>query len=296
MRRKGFTLIELLVVIAIIAILIALLVPAVQKVREAAARTQCNNNIKQIALAAHSFEGAYKRFPSGLNYPTAVGFPTAPEPTKNFGLFVALFPYIEKDDIVKAMDLTSEYTKNTNGPTSIGATPVATLLCPSDTMMPIPAVGQYGTYYFALNSYGGCSGSSKTDVNGANMVKNGIFFTNSRVRIREISDGTSNTIFFGERTRVFLDTTSSAQAVGGWAWANKYALEDNTMNTSSGKMEGYLEHTFDDFGSLHGGGNGANFAFADGSVRFIQKTINLAAYVQISTRAGGEVVDISKFE
>jgi prepilin-type N-terminal cleavage/methylation domain-containing protein/prepilin-type processing-associated H-X9-DG protein len=296
MRRKGFTLIELLVVIAIIAILIALLVPAVQKVREAAARTQCNNNLHQIALSAHSFEAAYKRFPSGLNFPMALNFPTAPEPNKYFGLLVALFPYMEKDDLVKALDLTSEYQKNTNGPNAVGATPVQSFVCPSDSNLPTPPVGQYGTYYFGLSSYGGCSGTSATDVDGSKMLKNGIFFTNSRVRISEVTDGTSNTILLGERTRDNLSTSSTAQAVGGWAWANKYALEDHTMNTSSGKMEGFLTHDLNDFGSLHGGGVGANFAFADGSVRFIYKTINLVSYQRISTRAGDEVVDLSKFE
>jgi prepilin-type N-terminal cleavage/methylation domain-containing protein/prepilin-type processing-associated H-X9-DG protein len=296
MRRKGFTLIELLVVIAIIAILIALLVPAVQKVRESAARTQCNNNLKQVALAAHSFEAAYKRFPPGLNFPNAVNFPTAPDKDKNYGLLLAIFPYLEKDDLFKAIDFKSEYQKNTDGPKSVGATPVATLVCPSDVNMPNPAVGQYGNYYFGLSSYGGCSGTSATDLNGANMLKNGIFFTNSRIRILEIQDGTSNTILFGERTRILLSTSSTAQAVGGWAWANKYALEDHTMNTSGGKMEGYLTHDLNDFGSLHGGGMGANFAFADGSVRFIKKSINLQAYQQISTRSGGEIVDLTKFE
>lgn len=296
MRRKGFTLIELLVVIAIIAILIALLVPAVQKVREAAARTQCNNNLKQIALAAHSFADVYKRLPPGLNFPAAVGFPTAPDANKNYGLPVALFPYLEKGDLVKAMDLTSEYAKNTNGPNAVGATPIQFLVCPSDINMPNPAVGQYGNNYFGLSSYGGCSGTSATDVNGANMLKNGLFFTNSRVRMLEISDGTSNTLFFGERTRILLASSNTSQAVGGWAWANKYALEDHTMNTSSGKMEGYLAHDLNDFGSLHGGGVGANFAFADGSVRFLKKSINLIAYQQISTRAGGETVDLTKFE
>lgn len=298
MRRKGFTLIELLVVIAIIAILIALLVPAVQKVREAAARTQCNNNIKQVALSAHSYEAAYKRFPSGHNFGDPATAPAAPDKGKYYGLLVALFPYMEKGDIVKSMDLTSQYQLNTNGPNSVGAQPVLSLICPSDVNMPVPAVLKYNTYYFGISSYGGCSGTSATEVASkwGQMLNNGIFFGNSRVRMNEILDGTSNTLFFGERTQVKLEKASSAMAVGGWAWANAYALEDHTMNTSSGKMEGYLDHDKDDFGSLHGGGVGANFAFADGSVRFINKTINLTAYQRIAARADGNVVDLTKFE
>ncbi len=297
MRRKGFTLIELLVVIAIIAILIALLVPAVQKVRESAARTQCNNNLHQIALAAHSYEAAYKRFPSGLNLPgAAAAFGPAPDPGKYYGLHVALFPYMEKADLVAKMDLKSQYQANTNGPQSIGALSFSTINCPSDVNMPMPAQTTYGAFYFGLSSYGGCSGTSATNPDGVGMLKNGIFYTNSRTRVGDITDGTSHTLFVGERTQVKLAKTSSATAVGGWAWANKYAQEDHTMNTSSGKMEGYLDHDFNDFGSLHGGGNGANFAFADGSVRFITKAINLVSYQQISTRAGDEVVNMTKFE
>src|SRR5436853_2102208 len=105
----GFTLIELLVVIAIIAILIGLLVPAVQKVRESAAKTQCNNNLHQIALACHSYESANKRFASGLNYPNATGAPQAPYPTKKFGLPVAILPYMEQAQIINKLDLTSDY-------------------------------------------------------------------------------------------------------------------------------------------------------------------------------------------
>ena len=112
MRRKGFTLIELLVVIAIIAILIALLVPAVQKVREAASRTQCTNNMHQIAISAHNYESSYKRFPPGLHYPNA-GFPAVLEPNKFYGLFVALFPYMERTDLFNAWDFTSTYANNT---------------------------------------------------------------------------------------------------------------------------------------------------------------------------------------
>src|SRR5580700_3656568 len=97
MKRKGFTLIELLVVIAIIAILIGLLVPAVQKVRDAAARLQCQNNLKQIALGAHNYHDTFKRFPAADNLATgANGWPTAPAPNQWFSLAIALLPYIEQ--------------------------------------------------------------------------------------------------------------------------------------------------------------------------------------------------------
>jgi prepilin-type N-terminal cleavage/methylation domain-containing protein/prepilin-type processing-associated H-X9-DG protein len=294
MRRQGFTLIELLVVIAIIAILIALLIPAVQKVREAAARSQCQNNLKQISLAAHNYHDAYKRFPPGLNYPNP-GFPPWVEPGKYYGLNLALFPFFEQDNLRRDMDLTSQYQANTLGPNSVGAQVVAILVCPADTAMPNPAVGQFGAYYFGLSSYGGCSGSSVTSTNGNLMLKNGIFYTNSTTTIEDISDGTSNTLFFGERSRLNLLTSSSAMDVGGWAWANQFALEDNTMNTGVGKMEGILPHDLNYFGSQHGGGSGANFSFADGSVRFLSETIDVVTYVRASVRNDGHVIDLSKY-
>jgi prepilin-type N-terminal cleavage/methylation domain-containing protein/prepilin-type processing-associated H-X9-DG protein len=295
MRRQGFTLIELLVVVAIIAILIALLVPAVQKVREAAARTQCQNNLKQISLAAHLYHDAYKRFPPGLNYPNP-GFPPWVEPGKYFGLMLALFPYFEQDNLSRNINFTSTYAANTNGANSVGAQVVPILVCPGDASMPKPAVGQYNQYYFGLSSYGGCSGSSITETNGTLMLQNGIFFTNSTINLDEITDGTSNTLLFGERSRLNLITTTTAESVGGWAWANEYALEDNTMNSGDGKMEGILPHDLNDFGSQHSGGAGANFSFADGSVRFISKTVDVVTYVRISVRNDGQVVDLTRLQ
>jgi prepilin-type N-terminal cleavage/methylation domain-containing protein/prepilin-type processing-associated H-X9-DG protein len=298
MRRRGFTLIELLVVIAIIAILIGLLVPAVQKVRDAAARTQCFNNLKQIALAAHNFHGDYLRFPPAVNIPgeEAFGWPAAPDPNKWYGLHMALFPYYEQDNLRKNMvdNVPNPHFVNCVGATSVGAQVVKFLSCPADGAFPPTYQGHYTTLTFGLTSYGGCSGTSATTTAGNQSLKNGIFYMNSTVRFLEISDGTSNTLFFGERSRRNLAVTSSSESLGGWAWANFFAQEDNTMNTSE-PMEGLLPHDLNQFGSQHTGGQVSNFAFADGSVKSLPKGINIIVFQRLSTRAGGEAVDASAY-
>jgi prepilin-type N-terminal cleavage/methylation domain-containing protein/prepilin-type processing-associated H-X9-DG protein len=303
-RRQGFTLIELLVVIAIIAILIGLLLPAVQKVREAADRSRCQNNLKQIALAAQNYHTTYKRFPPAVNIVDAVtnGWPLPPESGKWYSLHIALFPYYEQDNLLRNVvtDKPEPWKYNCNGPGAFGAQTVDMLICPSDNAMPSPAVGQYTTsgttYYFGLTSYGGCSGTFATVQKApASHQTDGMFFYNSKVRISDVRDGTSNTLFFGERSRRNLTSTQTAEAAGGWAWVNLYAMEDSTMNASV-PMEGFATHDVNAFGSQHSGGNGANFAFGDGSVRFISKTIDLRTVFQpLATRAGGEVIDSSAF-
>ncbi len=297
MVRKGFTLIELLVVIAIIAILIALLVPAVQKVRDAAAVTQCLNNLKQIALAAHSFHGVYKRLPPGVNLPgqQSAGWPDAPDPSNYYGLHVALFPYYDEGVISAQLvtNIANPQNVNCSGPGSIGATVLPVLICPADAALQGNTVGQYGSLYFAVTSYGGCAGTSATATNCTSpLQKNGIYYMNSSVTLTAITDGTSNTLMFGERSRNNLQATSTSQVLGGWAWCNQYAQEDNTMNTSE-PIQGMLLHDLNQFGSMHYGGNIANFAFADGTVRSIDTTISLVLFERLSTYAGNEVVNVS---
>jgi prepilin-type N-terminal cleavage/methylation domain-containing protein/prepilin-type processing-associated H-X9-DG protein len=320
-RRAGFTLIELLVVIAIIAILIGLLLPAVQKVREAAARAKCQNNLKQIALAAHNYHSEFQKLPSAFNWgdpsnttgAPASGWPTPPALGKYFSLHIALMPYTEGQAVYSALNLTNYDAQNVNcaatGPgwtvaqAAPGATAYKYMVCPSDAAVPDPAQGVYNSLLMGLTSYPGCSGTSATDPNGngANMLKDGIFYINSTVKLTDIADGTANTLFFGERSRLNLGpTTSTSQVVGAWAWANKYVMEDMTANTSA-PMEGdggappLPGHSLNQFGSLHNGGQGANFAFADGSIKFLLKSIDPSVYQWLSTRSRGEPVDGSKY-
>ena len=322
MRRKGFTLIELLVVIAIIAILIGLLVPAVQKVREAAARMQCSNNLRQIALAAFNHESNLKRFPAGINIPSASQY-TPPSlggtlnatNTTKFGLapiatqFVswpeALMPYMEQDNLYKALDLSRvQYANINTTANAAGAQPVKTLVCPSDAL-PNPAVVQgFNNNYFGMMSYGGVAGTISTFYTAATL--DGMFYINSKTRIADVTDGTSGTLFFAERSHFDRNWPASAglplNTYGGWVWTNLIGMEDLTLGTEvpinwtippGGSGFAVTDPRLNAIGSQHT--NGANVAFADGSVHFLSNSMALNVLQALGTRGNGEVVDSSAY-
>jgi prepilin-type N-terminal cleavage/methylation domain-containing protein/prepilin-type processing-associated H-X9-DG protein len=311
MRRKGFTLIELLVVIAIIAVLVGLLLPAVQKVRAAAYRMQCQNNLKQIGIALHAFHGSYNRFPSGLQVPVGGGLPGSLFPSEcpkcdqppGPGLFgnwlLFILPYMEQDSLYKNIEarsfgFTVDYTAYTQGPTSLGASIIRPYICPADHVPENPV--QYTVSFFGVNSYFGNAGSYAGPVSKAPPSRDGVLFHNSSVNLTGIPDGTSNTFLAGERFS-FDPNVSDPNLPGwrGWAWTDWNSSGDHLGDTSHPMNSMYAQigdvnQRKQVFGSGHA--TGANFLMCDGSVHFVNEGISIPTYIRLSVRNDGFAVQL----
>ena len=304
LRRRAFTLIELLVVIAIIAILIGLLLPAVQNVREAAARMKCSNNLKQIALANHGYHDANERFP----YATTDRQPGELTSTYVTG-FILILPYLEQDAVARRWnsklrrdDTSTELTLGYSN-SSLQKLIIPTYTCPSMTPPTGPLGGTenraYCSYLLASGtqdatlhpywaSYGLPSPPAFDGVIVPLMDKSTEPTNPNRVtNIAGISDGTSNTFLVGE-TDFKPRGVPSARYGGVWAfgyigysWGTTFVPFNKHNNTTN---------VYGAFRSEHTGGG--NFALTDGSVRFVRESITPATYNAYGTRSGGEVANL----
>ena len=278
-RQRGFTLIELLVVIAIIAVLISLLLPAVQQARSAARRTQCRNNMKQIALGLHNYHETFKCFPMGMN-------------TQIYGPFVAILPYLDRGNLQNTYDFNEYYTE----PDNLEAinTKLGIYLCPSMNLprnVPDATCNEAG----APTSYGGSLG---TDSNGSDGIFGGYasYSAPVPVKISDVTDGTTNTIMLGEFNYGLEDYLWSAFSCptlagevrwGGHRWAPAYP--GVSLGHTDGDFNVNLSANRSVWRSDHIGG--AQFALTDGSVQFVNQSVDADILDNLASRNDGNVLD-----
>ena len=312
--------------IAIIGVLVALLLPAVQAARESARRTACNNNLRQIGIAAHNYYNSRSSFPVGAESKSWTKTPGTPWSFYRWSALAYLVPFLEEGSAIKMLDLTMPlYSSNlavTPQNTPGAAQMVPLFLCPSD-------VGQAVATGFGPTNYAACGGSGANG--GSPIATDGIFYVNSNTRMSQIPDGTSHTALFGESilgralgaptlhdpqvdykyllgaplsTAICSSTPQWNVSQGrGFSWVsgefrsamyNHYYLPNSTTPDCIGTlMSGGAQYLYTAYGlraarSRHPGG--ASMMMADGSVQFVVDEIDAATWTAWSTRAGNELI------
>jgi prepilin-type N-terminal cleavage/methylation domain-containing protein/prepilin-type processing-associated H-X9-DG protein len=305
--KAGFTLVELLVVIAIIGILVALLLPAIQAAREAARRSQCVNNLKQIAIGIELYHASHKEYPSGRKGCDGWGFGKCadgdPIDIRAPSGLITILPFVEQQALFERFDFNDgpwtpknwpEHFKRNSHDTNTFAVGsiVPFYSCPSDPKEPLADhradLEATGSYAFSMGSNGPSFGIDTLTVK---MDNNGMFMYNRNITIQEVTDGTSNTLYLGETINGHEKETSNR-----WSAASRHLdslrSTDNPMNTPVGQgitINLYGYKTNGSFASAHPGG--AQFSFGDGHGIFLSETIELQVYHALSTRNLGEVID-----
>jgi prepilin-type N-terminal cleavage/methylation domain-containing protein/prepilin-type processing-associated H-X9-DG protein len=294
-RNRGFTLIELLVVIAIISILMGLLLSAVQKVRAAAARTQCQNAIKQLGLALHNYHDTRQALPPGhraANHPDRMPYS---------GWCVSVLPFLEQTALAQQAEAAFRTNPNAFNPEHANLrTVVPAFLCPADSRVFTAQTSLRTNNIVAFTSFLGVAGTD------AVTKRDGVLYQNSSTRFADLTDGTSNTLLLGERppsadfqfgwwyAGIGQQLTGSADLVLGVREPNLQPIESGST-CGPGRYPFLAAGGFTDqcgmfhFWSPHSGG--ANFVFADGSGRFLAYSVD-PLMPALASRAGGETTSL----
>lgn len=292
-NRRAFTLVELLVVIAIIGVLVGLLLPAVQAAREAVRRSSCQNNLHQLAVAAHNYHSTFNQLPSGWISHQNSNLP-------GWSWAAGMLGEMEQGPLRDQIDFSTPIHDPMHQ--AVRETAIEAMICPSDTgttLFEIAEADDHGhahrsasrsheanvddeehkLFPIAKANYSGVFGTF--DLHDGPTAGDGLFYANSAHRFRDVTDGLSTTMMFGERS----------SRLGGIIW---HGFVDEA-NAAEARIVGVADHVpndpvghFEDFSSMHVGG--AQFALADGSIKFISDSINLSVYQALATRSRGEVV------